>query len=74
MRHWHAVAEGSEHAAQLDERREPGCSPGQGYLLARSVSAEVIRQLLDQPTARDAGGVSASDTPPDPGGQAEEPA
>jgi EAL domain-containing protein (putative c-di-GMP-specific phosphodiesterase class I) len=41
-----AIAEGIETTAQLDHLRELGCDLGQGFLLARPASADVVRELL----------------------------
>jgi diguanylate cyclase (GGDEF)-like protein/PAS domain S-box-containing protein len=45
------VAEGIETAAQLEQLRDMGCAFGQGYHLARPLTALDARALLDQPAA-----------------------
>ncbi len=43
------VAEGIETAAQLEQLREMGCALGQGYFLARPLTAQAALALLGQP-------------------------
>ena len=41
------VAEGIEEKAQMDALRDLGCESGQGYYMAKPVSAEMTMQLID---------------------------
>ncbi len=47
------LAEGIEHAEQLECLRQLGCALGQGYLFAPPLSAQEIRRLLDSRLRRD---------------------
>jgi EAL domain-containing protein (putative c-di-GMP-specific phosphodiesterase class I) len=43
------VAEGIESRVQLDRLRALGCELGQGYLLARPLDVDAIRELVARP-------------------------
>ena len=45
------LAEGIETAEQADQLRELRCDQGQGYLFARSMPAEDVKELLSDPQA-----------------------
>jgi EAL domain-containing protein (putative c-di-GMP-specific phosphodiesterase class I) len=47
--HLQSVAEGIEHQEQFDELRRLGCLLGQGYLIAKPVTADFVDSLLRQP-------------------------
>jgi diguanylate cyclase (GGDEF)-like protein/PAS domain S-box-containing protein len=42
------IAEGIEHAVQLDQLRTAGCDEGQGFLFARSLSADAATAMLHE--------------------------
>ena len=46
------VAEGIEHAAQVEGLRFLGCEFGQGYYFARPLTAEALGEFLGQPRPR----------------------
>jgi EAL domain-containing protein (putative c-di-GMP-specific phosphodiesterase class I) len=48
--HLQTVAEGIEHQEQFDELRKLGCLLGQGYLIAKPVTAHTVETLLRRPT------------------------
>jgi EAL domain-containing protein (putative c-di-GMP-specific phosphodiesterase class I) len=45
------VAEGIEHAGQLEQLRRAGCHSGQGNYFSVPVDAEAMDELLDGPLA-----------------------
>jgi len=54
------LAEGVEEPAQLDVLREAGCAAIQGYLVARPMPLQALRQLLANWTRRPAPSTSLS--------------
>jgi EAL domain-containing protein (putative c-di-GMP-specific phosphodiesterase class I) len=47
--HVQTVAEGIERQEQFDELRRLGCLLGQGYLIAKPVTADTVEELLRRP-------------------------
>jgi EAL domain-containing protein (putative c-di-GMP-specific phosphodiesterase class I) len=48
--HLQTVAEGIEHQEQFDELRQLGCLLGQGYLIAKPVTAQILEGLIRRPS------------------------